>query len=403
MPTYKYQVRLPDGRMQGGIVEAPNPDAASEALVERNYEILSLEPYRGSEAASRSLTAFLNRVSSKELVAAIRMLSVMISASVPLVDAVRNLYHQTKNPRFKEVLADVANEIEGGAKLSDAVEKYPKVFSAFFVNMIRAGETTGQLAEVMLYLADQQEKDFDLLSKLRGALMYPIFIVCSMLAVGFIVMTYVVPKLTAVLKESGTELPLTTKMLIMTSDFMALYWWVIILGVVVFSTAFYYWIQTPYGRYQWDWIKLKIPIFGTLFQYIYVVRFCQSMSTLMSGGVTLVQALEIAASVMGNAVWKNLILQTIEAVNDGQPLTTAFAKSKEVPSMVVQMLSVGEETGKLNDILKRLSDFYSRQVANMSAGMLTLIEPVIMVILGLAVGVMVSAIMLPMYNMSSGA
>lgn len=393
---------MPDGRMQGGIVEAPNPEGAGEALVERGYEILSLEPYRGSEAASKSLMAFLNRITSKELVAAIRMLSVMISASVPLVDAVRNLYHQTKNPRFKIILADIANEIEGGAKLSDALEKFPKVFSGFFRNMVRSGENTGQLAEVMNYLADQQEKDYDLLSKMRGALMYPIFILCSMLIVGFIAMTYVVPKLTAVFKESGTELPITTRMLIATSDFMVLYWWVIILGVVVFGVAFYYWIQTDYGRYQLDWFKLKVPIFGTLFRNIYIVRFCRSMSTLMQGGITMVQALEIATSVMDNAVWKSLIIQTIEAVNDGQPLITAFSRSKDVPSMVTQMLSVGEETGKLNDILKRLSEFYSREVSNMAAGMLTLIEPVVMVILGLAVGVMVSAIMLPMYSMSSG-
>jgi len=221
--------------------------------------------------------------------------------------------------------------------------------------------------------------------------------------VAIVMMTFVVPKLTAVFTEGHMQLPITTKMLIAASNFMVTFWWLLILGAVALGTAFYFWVKTPYGRYQFDWFKLHVPIFGPLFRDIYTTRFCQSMYTLMRGGVTMVQALEVAASVMDNAVWKNMIIQTIQAVNDGQALITVMAQSKEVPSMAIQMLSVGEETGKLDDVLGRLSEFYGRSVANMAAGMLTLIEPIVMVVLGLGVGVMVSAIMLPMYQMSSGA
>lgn len=401
MPSYKYQARSADGRIQSGIVEAPTQDAAGEALLERDYQILSLEQYKGVEAAAQSLTMLLNRITSKEMVAAVRMLSVMVSAAVPLTDAVRNISHQSKNPNFKVILADIANEIEGGSRLSEALERYPKVFSQFFINMIRSGETTGQLAEVLNYLADQQEKDYDMMSKLKGALTYPAIIVIGMGIAGFVMMVYVVPKLTQVLTEANVPLPLSTRILIGTSGFMAEFWWLIIIAVVVFVTGFFYWIKTDYGRFVWDGFKLKIPIVGQLLREMYVTRFCQAMATLMKGGVTMVQALEIAAAVMGNAVWKRMIIETIQEVNDGNSLVTAMQRDKNVPTMAIQMLAVGEETGRLEEVLQRVGEFYSRSVANMTANMMTLIEPIIMIILGLAVGTMVSAIMIPMYNLSS--
>ncbi len=401
MPAYRYQVRTQDGRLQNGIVEAPTQEAASQALEERNYEILSLDVHSGVEAKAQSLIQFLNRISAKEMVGTVRMLAVMISASVPIPDAVRNISHQTKNPRFKVILADIANEIEGGSRLSEALDRYPNVFSQFFINMVRSGETTGQLSDVLNYLADQQERDYDMMSKLRGALMYPAVIVVGMSIVGFIMMVYVVPKLTEVLIEAQVELPLATKILIGASNIMAAFWWLIIIGVIALGVGFTYWIKTDYGSYVWDSLKLRLPIFGRLFRDMYVVRFCQSMQTLMKGGVTLIQALEIASAVMGNAVWKKMIVETIQEVNDGNSLVTVMQREKIVPSMVVQMLTIGEETGRLDDVLRRVGDFYARSVANMTANMMTLIEPIIMIILGLAVGGMVSAIMLPMYKLSS--
>ncbi|MDD2785522.1 MAG: type II secretion system F family protein [Patescibacteria group bacterium] len=401
MLSFKYQVRATDGRLQSGMVEAASQEDATNALLERDMQVLSLQPYRGAEASVQALTRWLNRITSKDLVAGIRMLSVMVSASVPITDSVRNISKQSKNPYFKFILQDIANEIEGGARFSDALDRYPKVFSQFFINMVRSGETTGQLAEVLNYLADQQEKDYEMMSKLRGAMIYPAVILSSMTIAGFVMMVYVVPKMTEVLTESNVELPLSTKILIGTSSVMSNYWWLIILGVAAFATAFAYWIKTDYGRLLWDGAKLKIPIVGKLLREMYITRFCQAMSTLMKGGVTMVQALEIASAVMGNAVWKKLVLETIQEVNDGNSMVTALQRDKSVPLMAVQMLSVGEETGKLEEVLHRVGDFYSRSVANMTANMMTLIEPLIMIALGLAVGVMVSAIMIPMYNLSS--
>lgn len=401
MALYNYKARSPDSRIRVGQIDAVDLEEAYTILERKGWEVFSLDA-PGGLAKLESTLSFLNRVTTKDLVGAVRMLSVMISASVPITEAVRNIARQTKNPKFRSVLSDIADEVEGGNRLSDALEKHPKVFSAFFINMVRSGETTGQMAEVMNYLADQQEADYDLFSKLKGAISYPIVIFTGMIIAGVVMMVFVVPKLTQVLEETGAELPWTTKVLIAVSDFMVGYWWLLLLGVIAFGTAFVYWIRTPYGRYQWDLFKMKIPILGLILRYMYVVRYCQSMATLMKGGLTMVHSLEIAAEVIGNTAWRQTVIETIQAVNDGAPMASVMAKKSFIPSMMVQMVTIGETSGKLHEVLERLSDFYTRNVRNIAANMLTLIEPVIMIILGVAVGIMVAAIMLPLYNISSG-
>ncbi len=403
MPTFKYRARMSDGRMQAGTIESEDINTAQEALVERSLDVLLLEPYEGVEVAEQRLTLLLNRVKPKDLVIATRTLSVMISASVPVADAVRNIAHQTENPRLRSILSDVGGEVENGARFSDALERYPKVFSGFFINMVRSGETTGQLSEVLEYLADQQEKDFDLSAKIKGALIYPAFIISVMFVVGFVMMTFVVPKLTSILSQANVELPLSTRILIATSGFMATWWWLILIAMVGLGVGFRAWIGTPPGRYTWDSIKMKIPIFGLLFREMYVVRFSRSLETLVHGGMDLVSALEIVSGVVGNAVWKRAVLETIQEVNDGNSIVTAFKRHKFIPTMMLQMLEVGEGTGKTENILGRLSEFYSREIDNVVATLTKLIEPIVIVILGLGVGVLVSAIMLPLYQLSSGA
>lgn len=403
MATFKYRARMPDGRMQAGVIEAEHQQQAIDALVERGLEVYVVEPYAGAEASMKQFELFLNRVKPKDLVVATRTMSVMVSASVPLTDAVRNIGKQTENPQLRSILSDVASEIEGGARLSDALERHRKVFSGFFINMVRSGETTGQLADVLEYLADQQEKDYDLSAKIKGAMIYPLFIIGTMTAVGFIMMTFVVPKLTAVLAEANVELPLSTRMLIATSDFFQHYWYLVILMMIGAAIGFKAWISTANGRYTWDSIKMKIPIFGSLFRQMYVVRFARSLSTLSKGGVDLVNALEVVSGVIGNEVWKRVVYETIREVNDGNSIVTAFQRYPFIPTMMVQMLSVGESTGRTHDILARLSTFYSREIDNIVANMTKLIEPIVLVILGLGVGVLVSAILLPLYQLSSGA
>ena len=400
MPSYKYRVRGKDGALQAGVVDAPGLDEAAGALEERGLEILLLEPY--STPINQRALAFLNRVKPKDLVIMSRQLAVMVSAAIPLVEAIRNIARQTENPKLREIMLDVSTEVEGGARISDALERHSKVFSGFFVNMIRSGETSGQLEEVLEYLADQQEKDYDLTSKIRSALIYPAFILSALVVVGFIMMSFVVPQLTQILQEANVQLPLSTRILIAVSGFFKTFWWLILIGMVGAIIGAKVAVQTPGGRLVWDGLKLKLPIFSILFRNIYVVRFTRSLATLLHGGVDQISALEICAGIVGNQHWKNMVYETIKEVNEGNSITTAFARSKYVPGMMTQMLSVGEETGKLQEVLKRVADFFNREVDNTVANLVVLIEPIVMILLGVAVGVMVSAILLPLYQLSSG-
>lgn len=400
MATFKYRVRTDDGRLQAGIVDAADAAEATAALTERGFEVLLLDPYT-QHGLQLNSPAWLNPVKARDLVVVARTLSVMVSAAVPLVDALKNIARQTVNPTLHLVMSDVASEVESGARLSDAFERHPKVFGGFFINMIRSGETSGQLEQVLEYLAEQQEKDYDLTSKIKGALIYPAFIVSAMAIVGFIMMTFVVPKLTQVLEEASVALPLSTRILIAISNFFEHHWILILVGIALTIVGARIVSKTPAGHLFFDQMLLRVPIFNKLFERIYAVRFCRSLATLLRGGVDQVTALEIVSGIVGNQVWKNLVFETIKEVNEGNSIVTAFQRSKHAPTMMVQMVSVGEETGRLQDVLERVSSFFSREVDHLATNLVTLIEPLIMILLGLGVGVMVSAILLPLYQLSS--
>lgn len=398
---FDYRARDKTGRIIRGAVEAETEDVALDILRDRGFSVISLEARKKEFLKSLKEVKIFVRVSVRDLVIFSRQLSVMISAEVPIVQALRVLTRQTVNPTLKKIVTDLADEVEGGAKLSSALSRHPKVFNDFFINIVRSGETTGKLDEVLEYLATQQEKDYDLMSKIKGAMIYPVFILSALVAVGTVMMIFVIPKLTAVLKESGAELPLSTKILIATSDFMKGYWWLLLIIIVGIIVGIRYLITFPQGKKYWDFLKIKLPIFGRLFQRIYIIRFTRSFLTLITGGVEIVASLKIVAEVVGNAIYRDLILKTIKEVEDGNPIITIFAKSKEMPPMVTQMLGIGEQTGKIDVILSRLTDFYSREVDNLVRNLVTIMEPLIMILMGIAVGIMVAAIILPMYNLAT--
>ena len=398
MPIFKYKVITKDKELLTGRVEANSRDYAEEILKEKGFSIVSILE---SSAVQKINLSLFNKVKSKEIVIFSRQFSVLISANVAMVQALKILVDQTNNLNLKMIISEIADEVDAGSPLSEALSKRPKVFSNFYVSVVRSGETSGKLDEVLSYLADEMEKDYDMTSKIKGAMIYPVFVFCSLGIVGVVMMIFVVPKLTSILTESGTELPLATRMLIGTSGFMANYWWflIIIIGGLFFAARFY--ISRPGGRRQFDLIKLKLPIFGHLFQLIYLVRFTRTMNTLIAGGVTISHSLKVASEVVSNKIYQELIDETIKEVEDGNSISSVFMDSKTIPKMVSQMLSIGEKTGKMDIILARITDFYSREIATMVANLMTLMEPIIMVIIGVAVGIMVAAIILPMYNLAS--
>lgn len=400
MPVYDYKAKDNTGASITGAVEAPNDAVAQDTLKERGMTVVALNERKKNTLFQSSL-GFFNRVPHKDVVLFARQLAVMISATVPIVQALRILVKQTSNITFKIIISEIADEVDGGAKLSASLARYPQAFSDFFIYMVRSGETTGKLDETLNYLADQQEKDYDLESKIKGAMIYPAFIMGAMLVIGILMMIFVIPKLTDALVAGGAKLPLPTVILMTVSRILTNFWWLIIaVGAIAFTLLRLY-LRTPKGHRQFDILKFHLPVFGGIFEKIYLVRFSRSFSTLIASGIPVTRSLEIVADVIGNTIYKELTLQTITEVEAGNSIASVLITSKVVPPMLPQMMIVGEQTGKLDLILDKLSNFYAKELENMVANLVSIIEPLILVVMGGAVTVIVMAVLLPMYNLSN--
>jgi len=400
MPKYEYRARDAHNVILEGLIEAATQDIAAETLQDRGLSALSLEEHAEAMLFEWELP-FFNKIPIKDVVIFTRQFAVLIGAKVPVVQGLKTVARQTRHARLQRAVLDVSTEVESGTPLSAAMARHPEAFSAFFVNIIRSGETTGRLEEVMGYLADQMEKDYDLTGRIKGAMIYPIIVIFGLVVAGFIMMTYVVPKLTATFTESDMELPWTTKALVAVSSFFQHNSILIIVAAAAFVAAFIVFTRRPTGRAIWDRFKLMFPVFGPLYKNIYIVRFTRSMTTLLNGGVDVPCALDICADIVGNEHFRRLIAETRKEVSDGNSITTVFMRDPLLPKMVSQMMTVGEETGRLSQVLEKLTEFFSRELDSSVRNLVSAIEPIIMLVMGGAVGVMVAAIMMPMYQMAT--
>lgn len=398
MAEFSYKARNQEGGIISGVVVAPSENVAYGILRDKNLFIIALKEHRQIEFF-RGLSLG-RRVRAKDIVIFARQLSVMISSNVPIVRALRVLVRQTSNTHLKTIVSDVADEVDGGAKLSQSLGKYPRVFSNFFIQMIRSAETTGRLDEILEYLADQTEKDYDLRAKAKGALIYPAFIMSALVVVAVLMMMFVLPQITTIFQASNVQLPITTRVLMGASNFLLGYWWSLIVLIIGIVVGYRFAIRVPRVRATVDLLKIRLPIIGPIFNKTYLSRFSRSLSTLLASGVTLTRSLEIVADVVGNTLYRDLTRTTIKEVEAGASITTVFIQSKDVPIMLSQMMAVGEQSGQLDKILLKIADFYSREMENSLRNLTTLIEPIIMVIMGAGVGLLVSAIILPIYNLS---
>lgn len=397
MAVFQYKALDKNKKPIAGLVEAENIDLAFDVLKDKNLSIVSLIEQKKSLLSQQ---AILTRIKAKDIVILSRQFAVLVSANVSLVQSLKILIEQTSNPKLKIAMAEISDEVDGGLRLSDALSKRPNIFSNFYVSVVRSGETSGKLDEVLNYLADEMEKDYDMTAKIRGAMIYPAFIFCGLVGLATFMMVKVVPMLTQILMESGTELPLATRVIVAISNFMINFWWILLLLIFFSGLGIFSYLKTPQGKYILDWTKLRLPIFGPLLQKIYLVRFTRSMETLILGGVSIINGLKIASDVVGNEIYKRLIMETVREVEDGNSISSIFSQSNQIPRMVSEMMSIGEKTGKLDSILAQITSFYNREISNTTNNLMTLMEPIIMVLMGLAVGFMVAAIIMPMYNMS---
>lgn len=399
MPIFKYIAEDSQGKIKRGTTVGLSDNEVTFKLRKKDLNPTSVLNITNSFESKFSM--FIAPIKGKDLVIFSRQFSVMISANVPVVESLLILVEQTNNITLKNMISEIAFEVDGGAFLSDAFSKRPKIFSDFFVNIVRSGESSGKLDEVLNYLADEMEKNYDMVAKIKGAMIYPVFIMVALVGVAIVLMIYVIPNLTTILTETGMELPISTRIVIGTSEFLQSY--IILLALALGGLAFLFrmYLKTYSGKRNFDIVKLRMPVFGTLFKYIYLMRFTRSLATLLKGGVTITRSLEITAEVVGNTIYRELILETLESINDGNPLATVMENSKDVPHMVPQMIAVGEKTGKIDTVLDRITEFYSREASNMLDNLSKLMEPLIMVIMGVGVGIMVAAVILPMYNMAN--
>lgn len=399
MAIFQYKAKTPKGRTKSGLEVAISETELIQRLRRQELEVLEIKA--AEDSWQTKIQLFLNRPKGKDLAIFARQFSVMISANVPVVESLVILVEQTSNFKLKQVIASIAFDVNAGSLLSDSLSRHPKIFDNFFVNMVRSGETSGKLDEVLDYLADQTEKSYDTVSKVRGAMIYPVFITIGMVAVGIVLMVYVIPNLTGMLEESGAELPLATRLIIGASNFLTTYLWLLLILLIILVFAARAYLKTDAGRWQFDNLKLRVPIFGKLFNYIALTRFTRSLATLLKGGVTITKSLEVVAGVVSNVVYEDIIKRTLQSIEDGNPLSAVMNAEPLVPKMVPQMMAVGERTGKLDVVLDKVTDFYGSEMDKMLANLSALMEPIIMVIMGIGVGIMVAAVIMPMYNMAS--
>ncbi len=397
MPNFQYKAYDKDGNPKNGVVEATDQESAINLLRNLGLTVTSLEVE--VKSALNVNIGIGKKVKTKELVVFSRQLATMINAGLPLVGALRILQEQTDNKEFQNILDKIASDVEAGTSLSQALSKYPKTFNKVYVTLIRSGEASGRLDEVLLRIADQQEKDFNMMSKIRSAMAYPAFILVMLVGVVILMMVMVVPQLKSIFEESDVPLPLPTRILLVISNFTTHYWWLILIIIVGLVFGFRFWIMTPSGRRTWDATKLRIPVFGKLAELIYMTRFTRTLGTLVTGGLPILEALDITSDAIGNTLYRDAIQETAKKVEAGVGIGITLRKIKIFPVMVSQMIEVGEKTGNIDEILNRLSEFYENETDAMIKTLSSLLEPILMIIMGVGVGFLAIAIIMPIYSL----
>jgi type II secretory pathway component PulF len=340
-------------------------------------------------------------VTAKELMVFFRQLAILIEARVPIVSALVAIREQTDNKYFRKVLEGIINDIEDGLPISDAFSKNKDVFSNLSINIIRAGEVSGNLKKSVTYVADNIEKNYVLASKVRSALMYPAIVLFVFFVIVFIVITFIVPKLTVIIKDLGAEVPWYTQTVIVVSDFMATYWWAVLTMIIGAIGGMLYYFKTEDGRKEWDQVKVKAPIFGKIFQGVYMARFADNLAVLLAGGIPIIRALTVVSSVINNSLYQGIILKAADDVKIGGNMSDTLRKHPIIPPIVAQMVKIGEESGQIDLVLTHVASFYEQEVNEASKNLSTLIEPVLMVIIGIGVGFLAFAVIMPIYDIAS--
>jgi len=398
MPSFVWKGKTRAGQVQEGQLLADSRDAAAAVLRRQQIQITSIRE-KGREV--KLIPRIPRGVGAKRIAIFTRQFSVMLDAGLPLVQCLEILGSQEENRTFQAIINQVRTDVESGASLADAMRKHPKAFDNLFTNMVAAGESGGILDIILQRLSVYIEKAVKLNSQVKAALIYPVSIIVIAALVVFIILWKVIPVFAQLFAGLGSEMPFLTRMVIGASNFVADYIFFMVLVGVFAGVAISRWYKTPTGRRIIDTGMLKIPVVGMLLRKIAVARFCRTLGTLTASGVPILDGLEITAKTAGNAVIEDAVMSVRKSVEEGKTISEPLAQTKVFPSMVVQMINVGEQTGALDQMLSKIADFYEDEVDTAVAGLMKLIEPVMITVLGAVIGTIVAAMYLPLYSILS--
>ena len=398
---FKYKSVDDKGISKEGEIDAPSRDLAISGLQRRGLVIISIRDEK--EHKSILSISFFEKVSNKDIVILSRQIATLFEAQVSALKSFTMLAANTENKLLSRKLMEVGDDLQAGISISGALAKHPDVFSNFYVNMVKVGEETGKLNETFLHLAEYLDRQYSLTSKTRNALIYPVFVVITFFVVMTLMFVIVIPKLSEIILDSGQAVPIYTKIIIAISNLFVNYGFFIFIFLVLIGLWIWRLSATEKGKAELDLLKLSTPAIGNLYKKLYLSRITDNLNTMLISGVPIVRAIDITAEVVGSLVYKRLLGEVADGVKSGLALSVAFEKHRaEIPGILVQMIQVGEETGSLGTILKTLTDFYKREVDDAVDTLVGLIEPVMIVVLGLGVGILLVSVLMPIYNLAGG-
>jgi general secretion pathway protein F len=401
MPVFEYKGLNRAGKSIRGTVESENSKNARIRLKKEGVYVVDIKDKKAAALKKSSSTGFGGKVGVQDLSLMTRQLATLIKSQIPLVDALAALVDQIENPILRGAISDIRQMVTEGISLHKAMAKYPKVFTNIYITMCEAGEMSGTLDVILVRLAEFTEKQNELKNKVRGAMMYPIVMMFFGLAVMIILFVVVIPKVTAIFEDLNRQLPWYTELLIGMSKFISEYWILILGGLAFIGFMFARWKASESGSMKWDGIKLKIPVVGKLTRMIIVSRFAKTLSTLLAGGVPMLNAFDIVKNVVDNKVFEKVIVEARDNVSEGESVAIPLKRSGEFPPIVIHMISIGEKTGELEQMLTQVSESYDFQVNVAVGGLTSLLEPVMLIFMGLIVGFIVFSIMIPILEMSN--
>ncbi|HTE48433.1 MAG TPA: type II secretion system F family protein [Candidatus Paceibacterota bacterium] len=396
---FKYKAIDSQGSNKTGEIDAPNRDMAISGLQRRGLVIISIK----DEGESKSIFArsFFEKVKNKDVVILSRQIATLFEAQVSALKSFTMLAANAENRLLSKKLRDVSDDLQAGVSISGALAKQPDVFSDFYVNMVKVGEETGKLNETFLHLAEYLDRQYALTSKTRNALIYPAFVIVTFFVVMTLMFVVVIPKLSAIILDSGQEVPIYTKIVIGISNLFVHYGFFVLIFVVLLGIWVWRLSVTEKGKIYLDSLKLSTPVIGKLYKMLYLSRITDNLNTMLLSGVPIIRSIDITAEVVGSRTYRMILVEVVDGVKSGLALSAAFSRhTKEIPGILVQMIQVGEETGSLGVILKTLTDFYKREVDDAIDTLVGLIEPVMIVVLGLGVGILLVSVLLPIYNLA---